>query len=526
MSRSQQAVKTPELWALRGTAILPQRLSPLEDELDFGALTAFAGGFPAEGEPFPDQVVERLLERLVQDGFSTDEFTATPPPWECVEDAVVFVAEGLVQWAGRARNVEDALGLPDPFPWARDWSSSEVEQALREAREWEGYILPGLVDIHCHGGGGQSFPDATTVEEALIAVHEHRRHGTTSVVASLVTDAPEVLARQTGLLARLCQAGELTGIHLEGPFLSPARAGAQDPANLRDPDPELVRILAQAGAGWIVAITLAPELPGVLRAPDAAGTAVGLSHSTGGFPAGPGGWLDESPFSGEAASALLQAVADAGIVPFFGHTDCSAPQMARAVRAAIAAMDQSKVPFGSGQRPGATHLFNGMRPIHHRDPGPAMQALAEAGAGAMAVELVADGIHLDPQLVADVFRLVDSDCVVLVTDAMAAAGMADGQYQLGPMAVTVADGVARLTQGHNIAGGTAHLIDVVRSVWRDSGVPLAEAVRAAALNPARVLGREGSVGSLQQGKRADLVLTDLNLNPIEVYREGRRADLI
>jgi N-acetylglucosamine-6-phosphate deacetylase len=155
-----------------------------------------------------------------------------------------------------------------------------------------------------------------------------------------------------------------------------------------------------------------------------------------------------------------------------------------------------------------------------------MQALAEAGAGAMAVELVADGIHLDPQLVADVFRLVDSDCVVLVTDAMAAAGMADGQYQLGPMAVTVADGVARLTQGHNIAGGTAHLIDVVRSVWRDSGVPLAEAVRAAALNPARVLGREGSVGSLQQGKRADLVLTDLNLNPIEVYREGRRADLI
>jgi N-acetylglucosamine-6-phosphate deacetylase len=171
----------------------------------------------------------------------------------------------------------------------------------------------------------------------------------------------------------------------------------------------------------------------------------------------------------------------------------------------------------------ATHLFNGMRPIHHRDPGPAMEALARAAAGELIVELVADGVHLHPRMVKDVFDLVGPAAVALVTDAMAAAGMPDGDYQLGPAAVAVRGAVARLAEGGAIAGGTAHLIDVVRCVWRASGVPLADAVAAASLTPARVLGRSGQLGALAAHCAADLILADSDLRPVEVYARGQRV---
>jgi N-acetylglucosamine-6-phosphate deacetylase len=420
----------------------------------------------------------------------------------------------------------------------------DLTAAIEAARRWDGLILPGLVDIHCHGGGGQSFPDAASPAEAMAAVQEHLRHGTTSLVASLVTDAPEVLERQTALLAELCRQGALAGIHLEGPFLSERRAGAQDPAKMQVPDPALVRRIAQVADGWLATMTVAPELPGVAAGPNAPDLA---ATESGAGAAGGVGTASSSatrrPSGAEGADSrpetVVEALAQVGAAPSFGHTDASAEEMGRAVDAADRALrraeaesaagrvggggGQTEPGDGIGRRATATHLFNGMRPIHHRDPGPALEALAQAAAGKMVVELIADGVHLDPRTVRDVFELVGWQGVALVTDAMAAAGMPDGDYQLGPAAVTVADGVARLSGGGSIAGGTAHLIDVVRSAWRDSGVALEEAVAAASVTPARVLGQSGRRGALAPGRRADLVLADGDLVPVEVYQAGRRV---
>ena len=364
--------------------------------------------------------------------------------------------------------------------------AAEAPRDLGQVFEWDGLILPGLVDVHCHGGAGASFPDATTPEQVMTAVSEHLHHGTTSLLASLVTDTPEVLLQRTALLAEMAAAGEIAGIHLEGPFLSAARCGAQDPGRMQVPNAALVAALAKAGNGYLATMTLAPELAGTV---------------------GPG--------------SVIEALANVGALPSFGHTDASATQMTQAVDYAA-----KQLAGGLGQRgqlPTATHLFNGMRPIHHRDPGPALACLAEAARGRMVVELIADGVHLDPVTVAKVFDLVGADHVVLITDAMAAAGLGDGVYQLGPQAVQVAGGVARLVHGDSIAGGVAHLMDVVRGTVLVSGVELAAAVRSASLVPARLLGLENEIGSLGAGLRADFVLTDQGLSVNAVYRAGQKV---
>lgn len=349
-------------------------------------------------------------------------------------------------------------------------------------------VLPGLVDIHCHGGGGASFPDAPDAQTARVAVREHLRHGTTSLVGSLVTAPRDVLLQRVGVLAGLADAGELAGIHLEGPFLSPARCGAQNPEDMLAGDPGLVREIAQAARGHLLTMTVAPEVPGV---------------------DGPGG--------------VAETLVEVGALPSVGHTDGHFPEVVSTIATAHAAI----VAAGGaarGPRLTATHLFNGMRPLHHRDPGPIAGCLDAAARGELVVELVGDGTHLDPGTVLTVFDLVGPGSVALVTDAMAAAGMADGAYQLGPMAVVVHDGVARLDvpgspEGGAIAGGTAHLLDVLRHTVA-AGVPLVDAVRAASTTPAGVVGL-ADVGALEAGRRADVVVTDGDLRVQGVIKGGR-----
>jgi N-acetylglucosamine-6-phosphate deacetylase len=454
-----------------------------------------------------------------------------------VEDAVVVIAGDNIVGAGDYWSWMEIESAILEFGSGRadvDRRTALAVRAAEQARRWDGLILPGLVDVHCHGGGGQSFPDARTRAEALVAAREHLRFGTTSLIASLVTDEPEVLVRQAALLAELCESGDLAGIHLEGPFLSARRAGAQDPAKMQVPNPELVWKVAHAAKGRLAVMTVAPELPGV--APGGGAGGAGSAGAASGTGAGAGAGRRGGGAGGRGAASgtcVIDALAGVGAVPSFGHTDCSAAQMGAAVAAADTALadyaararerGSKAAGLGLPRVATATHLFNGMRPIHHRDPGPAMEALAQAAAGAMVVELIADGVHLDPRLVGEVFGLVGWRNVTLVTDAMAAAGMPDGEYQLGPASVTVAGGVARLTGGESIAGGTAHLIDVVRSAWRDSGVDLASAVGAASLVPARVLGRAHRIGSLAPGRAADLVLADEDLRAVEVWRRGAQV---
>ncbi|SDP22329.1 N-acetylglucosamine-6-phosphate deacetylase [Klenkia soli] len=357
---------------------------------------------------------------------------------------MVTVVDGRVGYAG------PAAGFPGALPPAAP----------------DRLLLPGLVDLHCHGGGGHGFPDGDVAGVRAAADH-HRRHGTTTLVASLVSAPPATLHERIALLAPLVRSGELAGVHLEGPFLSTARCGAQDPAALLPGDPALLRELLAAGV--VVSTTLAPE----------------TAH----------------------ADELVAVLREHGALPSFGHTDATAAVTTAAVRSAAAT-----------GRVSATHLFNGMPPLLSRAPGPVGACLAAAGRGELVLELVADGVHLAPETVAMVFDLVGPAQVALVSDAMAAAGMPDGGYQLGGLPVTVAAGVARLSDGGAIAGGTARLLDVVRCTVA-AGVPLADAVLAATQTPADLLGRT-DVGRLTPGARADVLVTDADLVPVAVLAAG------
>ncbi len=350
------------------------------------------------------------------------------------------------------------------------------------ADEWDGdpgeslgTLLPGLVDVHDHGGGGHAFPTTDPAEAAAAARHHHR-HGTTAVAASLVTAAPDTLTEQVATLAPLVSQGLLAGIHLEGPFLSRARCGAQDPAHLRLPDLELTRRLLETGGAAVVSMTLAPELPGYGQ-----------------------------------VSALLR---EAGVLVALGHSDADHE---------VFAAELSRL----GDRGLVTHLGNAMPPLHHRAAGPVAASLSAASRGEAVDELIADGVHTDAGFVDLVFAAAAPGCVVLVTDSMAAAGMPDGSYVLGGQEVNVVDRVARLsdsaTQGGSIAGGTAHLVEVVATCVR-AGVPVVDAVRAASQSPARLLGLDADRGALAPGLAADVLVVDEHLRLQRVMRAGRWLD--
>jgi N-acetylglucosamine-6-phosphate deacetylase len=354
------------------------------------------------------------------------------------------------------------------------------------------WVLPGFVDMHVHGGGGASFT-AGTAEDARRAAEFHRRNGSTTMLASLVTAPLADLEARAAMLAGLAREGVIAGLHLEGPFLAAARCGAQDPRYMIAPDiAAFDRLLAMA-AGWLRVITLAPELPG--------------------------------------ATDLITAAARAGVIAAVGHTDATADVTAAAVDA------------GASH---ATHLFNGMRPLHHREPGP-VGALLDRDE--VSCEVIADGVHLHDTAIRLVARAAGPARLVLITDAMAAAGMPDGRYQLGSMRVDVAGGVARLAADAGsdadagpggdagsggdagpggdaglrvpgaIAGSTATMASVVRRAVA-AGLPVIDVAAAASTNPARVLGLADRTGALCPGLDADLVVCDEAFGLRAVMRRG------
>jgi N-acetylglucosamine-6-phosphate deacetylase len=334
-------------------------------------------------------------------------------------------------------------------------------------------LLPGLVDIHCHGGGGGEF--GADEDSARHAAAHHHRSGTTSVVASLVSAPHEVLMEGMRTCAALATEGLVAGVHTEGPFLSPARCGAQDPKALTAVDLNLVEALSSVAGGHWRMMTFAPELSGSV--------------------------------------ALVERLASLGVRPAVGHTNATAAETAGAL---------SRIRTETGAPAVVSHLFNGMPPFHHRSPGPAAAALTAAARGDAVVELVADGVHLAEETAAMVLTAAGPDSTVLVTDAMAASGMPDGEYKLGGLSVVVSHGAARLSDGGALAGGVATLLDVVRRCVRSGGISIPRAVRAASWAPARALGLSDSVGALLPGRYADIVAVDGNLRPVAVWRRGRR----
>lgn len=324
------------------------------------------------------------------------------------------------------------------------------------------WVVPGFVDIHVHGGAGADYIIGDQTAAGQIA-ELHRRHGTTTMLASLVTADLDTLQTTLTSLAELVDDGLLAGLHLEGPFLAPARCGAHDRSLLRVPDPDNVDRLVSAGRGAIRMVTLAPELP-------------------------------------NAIGTVRRLVRD-GVVVAIGHTD--------------ATYDQTRAAIDAGTTVG-THLFNAMPPLHHREPGPVSALLEDHR---VTVELICDGVHLHAATVRLAMSSAGSHRIALVTDAMAAAGRGDGDYQLGQLAVQVREGVARLADSQTIAGSTLTMDRAFRFAV-DVGAGVQEAVQMSSSTPARVLGLADQVGSIEVGKHADLVVLDDDLSVHAVMAKG------
>jgi N-acetylglucosamine-6-phosphate deacetylase len=392
-----------------------------------------------------------------------------------VPDGIVALDGGVITYAGPASGFP-GLGLGGTKGAGTEGAGTEATWPEAAGR----ILMPGLVDLHCHGALGSDFSEGSAEGARSAARYLHSR-GTTTLLASLVTGSPEDLVRNLTVLRDLAADGLIAGSHLEGPFLASGQCGAHDPALLRGPDAGLMARLLEAAGSSLASMTLAAELPG--------------------------------------AAALVDMLTARGIIPSLGHT-------AADHGTAVSFLEQAATGLaGPGNstrrvRPTVTHLFNAMPSLHHRSPGPVAASISAAHAGNAVVELIADGVHLAPETVKMVFELVGAENIALVTDSMAATGLQDGQYRLGTLAVTVNQGVARVDNTGAIAGGTATLLDVVQSTVA-AGVPLQDAVRAATAVPASVLGLSSHLGDLRAGMRADLVILDRDLDLAGVLRGGK-----
>lgn len=375
------------------------------------------------------------------------------------EGVPLAAATGMTEDAGASGAAETfRIDLPDAVG-----ADGDVEM-VDLGNVW---LFPGFIDMHVHGGGGASFTEGG-IDDARRAVAFHRAHGTTTIIASLVTAPLDELEKRTAMLADLADEGMIGGIHLEGPFLSEARCGAQDPRYLIAPDLAAFTRLYKAARGHLRQITIAPELPG--------------------------------------ATGLVRAAVDAGVVAAAGHTDATAEVAADAIDAGVTH---------------ATHLFNGMRPLDNRQPGPAGALLDRD----VTCEVIADGTHLHDMTIRLVARAAGHGNLVLITDAMSAAGMPDGRYRLGPQDVVVSGGVARLAAGlpgaGSIAGSTATMAHIVRRALRNVQLPVPDVAAAASSTPARVLGFADRTGALRPGLAADLVVLDEHLHLAAVMARGK-----
>ena len=326
------------------------------------------------------------------------------------------------------------------------------------------YALPGLVDIHFHGAVGHDFCDADEAGLQAIADFEASK-GVLAICPATMTFNEEILNGIMDVAAahKNGRGADLVGINMEGPYISPSKVGAQNPKYVMGAAAGMFRRLQDRSGGLIKLVDVAPEEPGNLDF-------IRACH-------------------GEARISIAHTCAD---------------------------YDTAKAAFAAGASH-MTHLYNAMPGITHRAPGPIIAALEEGAE----VELITDGIHIHPAMVRFTFNTFGDDHVILIADSMMACGLPDGQYSLGGQAVTVKGALATLTEHPGtIAGSATCLYDCMRHAVLDMGVPLASAVRAATLNPARSIGIDADYGSLEPGRWGNVVLADEQLNIQKVIQKG------
>ena len=330
------------------------------------------------------------------------------------------------------------------------------------------YLIPGLTDLHFHGCKGEDFSDATPEGLQIMADYELSR-GVTQICPAGMTLGEDQLTRicQNAAHHRSHNTGgaELVGLHLEGPFLCKAKKGAQNEAFLHDPDPVMLHRLQEAAEGLVKLVTLAPEQPG--------------------------------------SREFIQGARQDGVTVSLGHT--------------TADYDTALAAYQAGARQ-ATHLFNAMPPFTHRAPGVVGAAFDSP---AVNVELISDGVHIHPSVVRAVFQLFGKDRVILISDSLRATGMPDGRYPFGGQEIEVHGNRATMAGDPNtLAGSVSDLMACMKTAV-SFGIPLADAVTAAAVNPARVLGIDDRLGTLDAGKEANVVVLDQHLDVKAVLFHGK-----
>lgn len=335
----------------------------------------------------------------------------------------------------------------------------------------QGVIVPGFIDIHVHGGNGEDFMDASP--EVLDKITSfHATQGTTAMLATTMTAPKErldqVLREVHGYRSGEMPYAQLEGVHLEGPFFSPKWPGAQNPDHIVLPNVSWLQAWEAQYPGLIRQVTLAPERDGALE--------------------------------------VISWLRSRHITAALGHTDATYEDVQRAVQAGLHH---------------AVHTFNAMTPLHHRNPGAAGAVLSDPRISA---EVIADGIHVHPAAISVLAQLKQAaDQLVLITDAMSAAGLDDGEYKIGDLPVIVKEGVARLKEGGALAGSTLTMVRGFRYLVQEVGLGLNAASRAASLTPARLLGIDYRTGSFAPGKQADIVLLNEALEIEGVWVKGKKA---
>lgn len=316
------------------------------------------------------------------------------------------------------------------------------------------YVIPGLVDVHFHGCVGAEFSEAQPEDLQKIADFE-LSEGVTYICPAGMTLPEDMLTdicRNTAAHRKNNSGGaEVVGVHLEGPFLCMAKKGAQNASYLHEPDAEMLKRLQDAAEGCVKMVTLAPEEPNSME--------------------------------------FIKAAVDMGITVSLGHT--------------VAGYDIASQAYAAGASH-ATHLYNGMPSLHHREPA----IIGAAFDGGARVELICDGVHIHGSVVRLTFAMFGADRVVLVSDSLRAAGMPDGVYPFGGQFIEVHGNRATI-EGHpeTLAGSVTSLMGCLRKAV-EFGIPLADAVRAASLNPAEAIGIDNRAGSIEIGKEASIILLD------------------
>lgn len=328
------------------------------------------------------------------------------------------------------------------------------------------YVIPGLIDIHFHGCVGYDFCDGT--QEAIKAMAEYElKNGITSINPATMTLGEEELLSIAKNAAEYKRAGytdgaELVGINMEGPFISLEKKGAQNPKYIHKPDAEMLARIQNAAEGMIRICVVAPEEEGAME--------------------------------------FIDACHDKAVISV-AHT--------------TADYDTAKEAFKRGAKQ-VTHLYNAMPAFSHRAPG----VVGAAYDSDCRAELICDGIHVHPSVIRATFQMFGDERIILISDSMMATGMPDGQYSLGGLAVTVKGNLATLTEGGTIAGSATNLMDCLRYAVKTAQIPLESAVKGATVNPAKAIGLFADRGSIDEGKYADIVILDQDLQIRQIIKKG------